>query len=130
MWDGVRRRIDEREAEQAARREVEDAAPPPPPLPKRRRRPRTAGARPRTSNAGRAARYNAIYKSPPPILGAAAAAIDRGRAGAGAREAAVAERRPAPMPPAAPMNGVMLKLRARPAAARATRRLERGFTPS
>ena len=28
LWDGVRRWIDEREAEQAARREAEDAAPP------------------------------------------------------------------------------------------------------
>jgi hypothetical protein len=131
LWDGVRRWIDEREAEQAARREAEDAAPPPPSPPKRRRRPRTAGARPRTSNAD-AVRHatDAIYKSPPRILearppppliaGAPAPAPAKRRS---------PERRPAPMPPGHLMNGVMLKLRKPPRRrARDIEALERGFT--
>ena len=131
LWDGVRRWIDEREAEQAARREAEDAAPPPPSPPKRRRRPRTAGARPRTSNAD-AVRHatDAIYKSPPRILearpppplvaGAPAPAPAKRRS---------PERRPAPMPPGHLMNGVMLKLRKPPRRrARDIEALEKGFT--
>ena len=131
LWDGVRRWIDEREAEQAARREAEDAAPPPPSPPKRRRRPRTAGARPRTSNAAAVQdARNAIYNSPPRILearpppplvaGAPAPAPAKRRS---------PERRPAPMPPGHLMNGVMLKLKKPPRRrARDIEALERGFT--
>ena len=131
LWDGVRRWIDEREAEQAARREAEDAAPPPPSPPKRRRRPRTAGARPRTSNAAAVQdARNAIYNSPPRLLearppppliaGAPAPAPAKWRS---------PERRPAPMPPGHLMNGVMLKLRKPPRRrARDIEALERGFT--
>ncbi len=131
LWDGVRRWIDEREAEQAARREAEDAAPPPPSPPKRRRRPRTAGARPRTSNAAAVQHAaDAIYKSPPRILearppppliaGAPAPAPAKRRS---------PERRPAPMPAGHLMNGVMLKLRKPPRRrARDIEALERGFT--
>ena len=131
LWDGVRRWIDEREAEQAARREAEDAAPPPPSPPKRRRRPRTAGARPRTSNAAAVQdARNAIYNSPPRILearppppliaGAPAPAPAKRRS---------PERRPAPMPPGHLMNGVMLKLKKPPRRrARDIEALEKGFT--
>ena len=75
---------------------------PPPSPPKRRRRPRTAGARPRTSNAD-AVRHatDAIYKSPLHE----SSRRGRRRADRGAPAPAPAkrrspERRPAPMPPA------------------------------